>query len=578
MIMKKSAGIPLLFVAAVLPLVTSFHIELNDFSKYAWFPNQEYWMDFFLYGKSRLLGMMGVLMLAILLIRLIKNRTFVFCKEKILLLLLILFLVLSAVFSKFPEKSLSGSIEQYESLWVLLSYVILAVFSFYYTKNEKNRMLLVCALLFGLAMASVFGVLQFFQCDFWNSEFGKEILIPESFSSLRDRLRFSEDFRGIGRVYMTLYNPTYAGIYLVMLLPFLFLMKNKFVKMMLIPSILCLVGTMSKSAWLTGVILLVTGGWLMASTVQLQKWKFYKKIWLTAGVVCLVMLAGAVFFSKNAVLTEGKRLQEISAEKEYVRVVYEGNTLYMSEFPKDDSVTYKIVDEKGLEPMLLWVPERGEIDSQDPRFDDLHFKVYKKNEIGYIYVKFAEVIFRFTDELGTGKYEYISMNGKPDELKVAKTLLPIGDSLLNGRGYIWNRTIPLMFENVLFGTGPDTFLQVFPQDDYVARANLGYGFFTEILTNAHSFYLQIGLQNGCVVLVCLLCLLGIYLKKSWKMYAHKECYDQNDRIGVACLLGSIGYLICGITFASSVCTTPVFAILVGMGLGMQPISEKDVLA
>lgn len=567
-----------MFVAAVLPLVTSFHIELNDFSKYAWFPNQEYWMDFFLYGKSRLLGMMGVLMLAILLIRLIKNRTFVFCKEKILLLLLILFLVLSAVFSKFPEKSLSGSIEQYESLWVLLSYVILAVFSFYYTKNEKNRMLLVCALLFGLAMASVFGVLQFFQCDFWNSEFGKKILIPESFSSLRERLRFSEDFRGIGRVYMTLYNPTYAGIYLVMLLPFLFLMKNKFVKMMLIPSILCLVGTMSKSAWLTGGLLLVTGGWLMASTVQLQKWKSYKKMWLTAGVVCLVMLAGAVFLSKNAVLTEGKRLQEISAEKEYVRVVYEGNTLYMSEFPKDDSVTYKIVDEKGLEPMLLWVPERGEIDSQDPRFDDLHFKVYKKNEIGYIYVKFAEVIFRFTDELGTGKYEYISMNGKPDELKVAKTLLPIGDSLLNGRGYIWNRTIPLMFENVLFGTGPDTFLQVFPQDDYVARANLGYGFFTEILTNAHSFYLQIGLQNGCVVLVCLLCLLGIYLKKSWKMYAHKECYDRNDRIGVACLLGSIGYLICGITFASSVCTTPVFAILVGMGWGMKPISEKDVLA
>lgn len=316
----------------------------------------------------------------------------------------------------------------------------------------------------------------------------------------------------------------------------------------------------------------------MASTVQLQKWNSYKKMWLTAGVVCLVMLAGAVFFSKNAVLTEGKRLQEISAEKEYVRVVYEGNTLYMSEFPKDDSVTYKIVDEKGLEPMLLWVPERGEIDSQDPRFDDLHFKVYKKNEIGYIYVKFAEVIFRFTDELGTGKYEYISMNGKPDELKVAKTLLPIGDSLLNGRGYIWNRTIPLMFENVLFGTGPDTFLQVFPQDDYVARANLGYGFFTEILTNAHSFYLQIGLQNGCVVLVCLLCLLGIYLKKSWKMYAHKDSYDRNDRIGVACLLGSIGYLICGITFASSVCTTPVFAILVGMGWGMQPISEKDVLA
>ena len=144
-----------------------------------------------------------------------------------------------------------------------------------------------------------------------------------------------------------------------------------------------------------------------------------------------------------------------------------------------------------------------------------------------------------------------------------------GDAFLNGRGYLWKRIIPLIAKNPLLGTGPDTFLQVFPQNDYVARANLGYGFFSEILTNAHSLYLQIGLQNGLLVLLCILWLLVNYIKKTWKFYAHKEFYDETDRIGVGCFLGSLGYLICGCTFASSICTTPIFMILVGLTIGIQ---------
>ena len=185
------------------------------------------------------------------------------------------------------------------------------------------------------------------------------------------------------------------------------------------------------------------------------------------------------------------------------------------------------------------------------------------------------MIFRFTDDLGTGKYEYISINGKPDELADATVLMKAGDTLLNGRGYIWNRVLPIVKEHLLFGTGPDTFLQVFPQDDYVARANLGYGFFSEILTNAHSLYLQTTMQTGVVVFGSLCFFLYRYLKKAWKTYAHKETYDKRDKVGIACFLGSAAYLICGLTFSSSICTTPIFIILVGTGIGILTKSEKE---
>ena len=570
--MKKTAKLCIYIIAAFLPLVYCFHIEAIDFSKYPWFPNQDYWIDLFLYGKSWVIRASAVVMSASLLVTNIKNRKRTVSFESCCVLIIGVFLMLSAVFSGFSEQTLKGSIEQYESVYVLLSYLVIGVFCCSYVKKEKSCKSIRNALLIGLMLSCVIGLFQILQNDLWETDLGKRLLIPETFATLRENLRFSEDYMGWKRVYMALYNPTYAGIYLVMLLPLLFFGKNKWMKLLLIPVGLCLIGTMSKTAVAVAVVLVLLNVWMRSEKEAVNK--FLNKKIFAGTVIAVTIIAGVLIMQNgNGVLNQGKRLQKVETQEDQIKVIYKGNALYLSEFPKDAGVTYKIVDEDGNEPMLLWVPERGEMDSQDPRFSDLHFKVYSKDERGYIYFRYADVIFRFTDELGTGKYEYISINGKPDELELAKTFINVGDSLLNGRGYIWNRVIPMIAEKPILGTGPDTFLQVFPQDDYVARANLGYGFFTEILTNAHSFYLQIALQNGLIVLICFMGLMAVYLKKSWKMYVHKDSYDEMDRMGAACFLGTIGYLLCGLVFASSVCTTPIFAVLVGTGIGIQKINH-----
>lgn len=566
--MKKIADVPIFMLTVLLPLSILFHMETIELLQYPWFPNQRYWIDLFLYGKSILLQITAVIMLFMMLKRKIKTRSFRMGRGKRVLIVLSGLFILSAIFSKYPRESFMGSIEQYESIGVLLSYLIVIVYCCNYATDETHSRNLCKFLFLGLGISCVIGLFQFFQLDIWNLELGKKILIPESFASLRENLRFSQDERGFGRVYMVLYNPTYAGIYLVMMLPFLLLIKNKITNLLLIPAMVCLIGTMSKTAWIAAVFILIFGYFILSRNGNVKK---NQKCWIVLGSIAMIVL-GLVFYafaSEDGVLKSDKKLQQVVGEEDYIRIVYQGNTLYFSEFPKDDGVTYKIVDEEGKEPDLIWSSERGEIDSLDPRFKDLHFKVYQKDGIGYAMFRYEDIVFRFTDQLGTGKYEYVSINGKPDELVTADVFCSKGDFLLNGRGYIWNRIIPLIADNLLLGTGPDTFIQVFPHDDYVARANLGHGFFTEILTNAHSLYFQIALQNGVLALIVIGILLGVYLKNGWKSYSQKESYSEQERIGLACFLGSVGYLICGFTFASSVCTTPIFVVLVGTGWGIQ---------
>ena len=128
---------------------------------------------------------------------------------------------------------------------------------------------------------------------------------------------------------------------------------------------------------------------------------------------------------------------------------------------------------------------------------------------------------------------------------------------------------------MLLGTGPDTFLPEFPQDDYVIRSNLGHTFFTQILTNAHSLYMHMAMQTGIPSLLCYVGFVLIYLKKSWKLYSGKMEYCFMEKMGIGIFLGVTGYLICGLTFASSVCTTPIFWLLLGLGIGINKINIRE---
>ena len=64
-----------------------------------------------------------------------------------------------------------------------------------------------------------------------------------------------------------------------------------------------------------------------------------------------------------------------------------------------------------------------------------------------------------------------------DEVKIAPgAIFTSHESFASSRGYIWSRTIPLLKETLFIGTGADTFVIAFPQDDYIGKINSGYSF------------------------------------------------------------------------------------------------------
>lgn len=535
-------ALPLMLAAGLLPLCTYLTSVNVDFMTYPWFPNRSDWPDLFLYGKSRLLMGLGLVMALLLFWQWIHKRLEKPGKEFLPWAVLAVLWILSALKSEYPWYSLSGMIEQYEPVGVLLSYLILGFYAYEYTVCGGRMKPVLTVLGAGAAVLCLAGAVQLLQY-----------------------VQDPENWKGI---YLTLYNPNYAGIYLVMGLPLLWICGGKKGRIPAAAGTVLLLATGSGTAMAAGGILLLLGLYLLCRPESEKNESRKRKLLavpaaLLAAGICIWNLSGL-----NGELPEEIPLEQVETHADSVSLVYRGIPLTFRYEIYDTGNPKQIVRyEDGTPVPLSWSEERGECDPEDEALEGLHFKVYKKDAFCYIQFRCQDVIFRFTDSLGTGSYEYVSVYGKTDKLTDAEAAFQGGQRFLTGRGYIWSRTLPLIKNHVLLGTGPDTFMLVFPQNDYAAKARLGGDFYRNILTNAHSLYLQMAVQNGVPALLCLLLIAGSYLKKSWRLYGKVEMSDEKKYFGAALMLGVTGYLLCGITWASSVCTTPLFWLFLGLGYG-----------
>ncbi len=143
----------------------------------------------------------------------------------------------------------------------------------------------------------------------------------------------------------------------------------------------------------------------------------------------------------------------------------------------------------------------------------------------------------------------------------------------NMRGYIWARTIPLLKEYFLLGSGPDTFVIAFPNHDLVGLYNSGHE--NETITKPHCMYLQTAVQTGVPSLIALLIFYIWYLISSIKLYWKHSYEGYMPKIGVAIFASCIGYMILALTNDSCVTTSPIFYALIGMGLGINYNLKKE---
>jgi len=141
------------------------------------------------------------------------------------------------------------------------------------------------------------------------------------------------------------------------------------------------------------------------------------------------------------------------------------------------------------------------------------------------------------------------------------------EAFASGRGYIWSRSIPLVWDYFFIGAGVDAFALVFPNRDIVG-SYLAWG--TRVFADkAHNFYLQTAINTGFFSLLALLAVFAIYL---WRTFAVLFSSYENDyrtlglRFGV--MLGVVAYLVTMIANDSTVSVSPVFWGLLGLGYSL----------
>ena len=230
----------------------------------------------------------------------------------------------------------------------------------------------------------------------------------------------------------------------------------------------------------------------------------------------------------------------------------------------------KVKDDEGNLIPLLADTSTGDLIVEDESFSGFSFRITMiDDKLAYV-VKIEGKEWVFTNQFEDGTYYYLNQYNRLDKIITAPSALFTGyEDYASGRGYIWSRSVPLLKENFILGSGADTFVIEFPQQDYVNKMNYGYS--DQIITKPHNLYLQIGVQTGALSLLAFLVFYCFYFLSGIKLYIRSRYDNFYSKVGVAILVGTFGYMVAGIANDSSITVAPLFWVMMELGIA---VNEK----
>ncbi|MDO5424784.1 MAG: O-antigen ligase family protein [Eubacteriales bacterium] len=571
--------LPLILLAAVLPFVVHLKIVETGLADYPWFPDLTSQGDFFAWWRTRMLMILAGWMLVNLGIRIVVRKKYPKgWKSWIWLGIYLVLAFVSAAVSDNRSFAVNGMIENYEGIWTLVSYGIAAFYAGQVLENGEDVRTVFWALAFGAAIQGILGIGQILGYDFWNSSAGQALLTAGTgLEGQTLSYQFAES--KVNPVYMSFYNPNYAVVYILLMLPILFCLaadaKEKWKKGICAGIgallLICLVGTGSKAAIVTIPVMLIAGVLLCVKG---------KKSWMIAGASGVLLLtAGAGYLWKNPVSRLTYSLQDIQVEEDAIELTLpDGKIRVNAEAQGKDAALIIAREEDGTKIALIAQEEENCYRLDRDGTKNLVWEAYQQQGLIYLILHYKEEPFYFVKDAAHG-FTYVTIYGKADTIETADACGMEGyERLFGERMYIWSRCVGLLKNNLLLGSGPDTFALVFPQNDYLAKVNTNRKVYEEILTKPHSLYLQMGVQTGVLSLAVTLVFWLAYLWNSWRIYRNRKMDAFEAKAGCAAAIAVLGYLILGLANDSMSVTAPFFWCLLGVGMAlnrMNQMAEKN---
>ena len=579
--------VPLFLLFVAVPLVCHFQVYQTHLQDVDWqASNIIYEVDIFLLSKSYAICMVASLMVILFILG--KYYKDGMKTETYPLLCYALLAGFSALFSRYRYFAVYGGQDQFESVFVLLGYIVIVVYGMYSIRKEETLRLVIRFILIGAAVIAVIGILQMLRLDPLRSGIGQALILLGSSEST---LQFSQP---LGRVYATLFNPNYVGAYVCLTLPCAlcagFAARKKWIKaacFILAAALLVITfGAGAKNGllalFLSGVLLLIV-----------YRRKLLAKIkWLVTGcVVFVAILVGVNAAADNVIVntmqilyhtltttssTTERTIEDILTKDDEVELVMKDDSLHIKyQILEDDMVIFDLTDNEGT--TITYETNDTKIRLLDDRFSMIEIEPCVIGET-YCFTVYADGLrWDFSNQVNDGTYYFLDWANKFVKLEKADSAVFTNcPSLFSGRGYIWAKTIPLLKKYIFLGAGPDSFQMVFPQYDYV---DLSYDFAPNMLiTRAHNMYLQMAVQTGVLSLICFLVFYGMYFVKSVKLYIkRKEILDDEPylfHIGSGLFVSSFGYMLSGIVNDSLPVTAPLFWAIIGIGIAVNSLIHK----
>ena len=585
---------PLAFVIIIIPLLIYEYAFTPTIADEPWFPNASLASDYFLFYKSIFLTIIGFILIAILLYRIFATKQKIFKSTfqlwNIPLFLYVTFIIISTLASSYNDVSLNGTYEQFETVLVLLTYCLLLYYSYYVVRTEQDVQAISRYLFIGIGIMTVIGLLQLLGLDPIASSWGKYLISADKSKEAIDAMTFNFEKN---RVYMTLLNPNYVGVYASLLFPItmglFILLKDKKKKIISCILSFLLVISVFGSQSKTGLIILV--GTSLLILIILRKRLFSsQKITSILGIsVVLIVVAflGVDAMQNNAYTNSLKNafmqkeqnyvLEEIETKNDYILIKYNGKTVHLRcELDSEGKVEFSAVNENGDNYKVNYDDATMTFTLADEEFNSLSISPIFLSQDGIFgcEVVIDNTSWYFKSRTDTEGYSYMNKYGRFDQIKTANSMLFENHGLLfTGRGYLWSRTLPLLKDYILVGSGPSTFVYAFPQNDYVGKFNNNFD--SQVVTKPHNLYLQIAVETGLVSCIAFISLCVMYIAQTIKTYRKSSLESIVEQMGVLICIGIVGYLVSGLINDSNIGVAPIFWILLGVGFACNRIIRTE---
>lgn len=557
--------IPIFCVLSVMPFCIYLAEYDYGYSKYLWHSDNSIAQDLYAYYRSYFFVLVSVVSLFVLVMRMVLYRE----KNKSAGLFFSLAVysgtvVLSTIFSVNQRASLTGNFYQFQSVFVLLGFCLMAFYTYQIMETEKDYQRVIWGLAATFLLISIPGWCQVFQHDLLNEPWAQRLVMSEEQFAVYGG-EITDLFSG-NHVFLTLYNPNYAGVFLAMFAAVFGVLaygeqerrKRYGYLLLLLASLILLWFTYTRAALLS----LGAAGMGFLFCLRKSGKKSFK--YILPG--CILILAvwigldacnGFSYFSRILESPKKSSLEEIRTSKEGILITCEGESLLL----KMEKGALSVTDERGGNRPLKQDAEGNDL---LPFAQPVPVILLPGEEEPSCVVSIEEYALEFVKT--KEGYFYRNEDGKLDQMvEIPKVDLHGLESLGSGRLYIWSRVFPMLKDYLLVGSGPDTFAEVYPQNDYVGKM-LYAGTTRRIMEGAHNDYLTRWVQTGLVSLLALLVFYGWFLLKCFSYYRTCPLETRKHRLGFGCFLACIAYLVCCLFSDSTLYTTPVFYIFAGIAL------------